>query len=265
MEHVRRWFSEYCQTFYSEDVEDQRTILLKEEHTHRVCANIIRIAAAEGLDQDRLMLAETIALLHDVGRFEQYRQYRTFRDAISVNHAALGAEIIREIDLLADLSPRERDLVNDSVEAHNLFAIPKKIRGEHRFFLQLIRDADKLDIWRVFTEFFEQPEGERSSVAGLDFPDRPECSPEVLDKVAGKEIVRLSSARTLNDFKLVQLSWVYDLTFPESFRMVDERHAVHGIAESLPPTEEVRRAVEAVREYSEERRDMSPVRHGEDR
>lgn len=263
MEHVRRWFSEYCQTFYSEDVEDQRNILLKEEHTHRVCANIIRIAAAEGLDREGLMLAETIALLHDVGRFEQYRQYRTFRDSVSVNHAALGAEIIREIDLLADLSPRERDLVNDSVETHNLFAIPKKIQGEHRFFLQLIRDADKLDIWRVFTEFFEQPEGERSSVAGLDFPDRPECSQEVLDKVANGEIVRLSSARTLNDFKLVQLSWVYDLTFPESFRMVDERNAIHGIAKSLPLADGVRRAVDAVRGYSEERRDMAPVRHVE--
>lgn len=263
MEKIRRWFSEYCQTFYSEDVEDQRAILLKEEHTHRVCANIIRVAAAQGLDREGLMLAETIALLHDVGRFEQYRQYRTFRDAISVNHAALGAEIIREIDLLADLSPRERDLVNDSVETHNLFAIPKKIKGEHRFFLQLIRDADKLDIWRVFSEFFEQPEGERSSVAGLDFPDRPECSPEVLDRVANGEIVRLSLARTLNDFKLVQLSWVHDLTFPESFRIADERNAIHGIAKSLPDTEGVRRAVQAVLRHVEEMRDMMSPRRVE--
>ncbi len=260
---VRGWFAGYCQSFYSENVEDQRNILLKEKHTHLVCANIIRIAAAEGLNQDDLLLAETIALLHDVGRFEQYRQYRTFRDSISVNHAALGAEIIREIDLLADLSPRERDLVNDSVESHNIFAVPKKIQGEHRYFLQLVRDADKLDIWRVFTEYYEQPESERSSVAGLGFPDRSECSPEVLDTVANGEIARLSSARTLNDFKLVQLSWVYDLTFPESFRMVAERDAVHGIAQTLPATEGVRRTVEAVKGYVEERRLAPPVRHGE--
>jgi putative nucleotidyltransferase with HDIG domain len=263
LEYVRGWFAAYCQTFYTEDVEDQRNILLKEKHTHLVCANIIRIAAAEGLNQEGLLLAETIALLHDVGRFEQYRQYRTFRDSISVDHAALGAEIIREIDLLSDLSPRERDLVNDSVESHNIFTIPKKIMGEHRYFLQLVRDADKLDIWRVFTEFYEQPEAERSTVAGLGFPDRPECSPEVVDKVANGEIARLSAARTLNDFKLVQLSWVYDLTFPESFRMVAERDAIHGIAQSLPDTEGVRRAVEAVRGFVEERRLAPPVRHGE--
>jgi putative nucleotidyltransferase with HDIG domain len=264
LEYVRRWFAGFCQSFYVEDVADQRNILLKEKHTHLVSANIIRIAAAQGLEQENLLLAETIALLHDVGRFEQYRQYRTFRDSISVNHAALGAEIIREIDLLADLSPRERDLVNDSVESHNVFTIPKKISGEHRFFLELLRDADKLDIWRVFTEFYEQPETERSSVAGLGFPDRPGCSPDVLDKVANGEIVRLSSAQTLNDFKLVQLSWVYDLTFPESFRMVAERDAVHGLAQALPDSEGVRRAVEAVRGFVDERMTAPPVGHGED-
>jgi putative nucleotidyltransferase with HDIG domain len=262
LEHIRRWFSDYCQSFYSEDVVDQRNILLKDRHTHLVCANIIRIAATESLERERLLLAETIALLHDVGRFEQYRQFRTFRDSISVNHAALGAKIIREIDLLADLSPRERDLVHDAVESHNIFTIPKKITGEHRFFLQLVRDADKLDIWRVFTEFYQQAEAERSSAAGLGFPDRPECSAEIVDKVANGEIVLLSSARTLNDFKLIQLSWVYDLTFAESFRMVAERDAVHGIAGTLPDCEGVRRAVEAVRRFVEER-GKAPVRNGE--
>lgn len=258
LEHIRGWFSEYCRTFYSDDVDDRRNILLKEEHTHRVCANIIRIAASEGLERERLMLAETIALLHDVGRFEQYRQYRTFRDSDSVNHAALGAEILRDSDLLVELSSCERDLVNDSVEAHNLFTIPEEIGDDHRLFLSLIRDADKLDIWRVFTAFFQQPERERSSVAGLGFPDRPDCSREVLDEVANGTMVRLSLARTMNDFKLVQLSWVYDLSFPESFTMVAESNAVQGIAETLPDTEGVRCATAAVLRFVEERRVGSP-------
>lgn len=259
LDRIRGWFAEYCQYFYSVDMEEQRNVLLKEEHTHRVCANIIRIAAAEGLGSEDLKLAETIALLHDVGRFEQYRQFRTFRDAVSVNHAALGAEIIRDVDLLAGLSPRERDLVNDSVEAHNVFKIPKTIQGEHRFFLQLIRDADKLDIWRVFSEYYGQPEGERSSAAGLGFPDLPECSPEVLEKLTGRETVRLSYAKTLNDFKLVQLSWIFDLVFPESFHIVAEREIVDGIACWLPETEGARIAVETVRYFVDERRSLYPV------
>lgn len=249
LKHLRSWFAEYCRSFYSSDEADQRNIILKEEHTHEVCANIIRIAAGEGLSGDRLLLAEVIALLHDVGRFEQYRQYRTFRDSISVDHAALGAEIIRETDLLADLSPHERDVVNHAVESHNVFSVPKKFQGDHRLFLQLVRDADKLDIWRVFMDYYTQPEGSRSTVVGLGFPDRPECSPSVVEKVINGEMVRLSSVRSLNDFKLLQLSWAFELSFPESFRMAQERGYLSGIAASLPDSEGVRQAVETVRQF----------------
>jgi len=36
----RKWFSDYCRSFYSSDIEDQKNIALKEEHTSRVCENI---------------------------------------------------------------------------------------------------------------------------------------------------------------------------------------------------------------------------------
>jgi putative nucleotidyltransferase with HDIG domain len=250
---IRSWFTDYCSSFYSNKEEDQRHFLLKEEHTHNVCANIVRIAADEGLDDERLLLAEVVALLHDVGRFEQYHQFRTFRDSISVDHAALGAEIIREIDLLADLYPHERDVVNHAVENHNAFRIPRKFEGDNHYYLQLLRDADKLDIWRVFCENYEQPLEKRSAVVELDFPDLPFCSPEVLSKVAGKELVHLSYARTLSDFKLVQLSWVYDLTFTESFRIVSERDLVREIAATLPDEEGIQEAIEAVLNFVAER------------
>jgi hypothetical protein len=250
---IRSWFTEYCSSFYSEEVEDQRHFLLKEEHTHNVCANIIRIATDEGLDDDRLLLAEAVALLHDVGRFEQYHQFRTFRDSISVDHAALGAEIIREIDLLADLFPHERDVVNHAVETHNAFHIPKKFQGDTHYYLQLLRDADKLDIWRVFCENYEQPVEKRSAVVELDFPDLPQCSPDVLNKVAHRELVHLSQALTLSDFKLLQLSWVYDLSFTESFRIVAERDFLREIAATLPDVAGVQTAVDAVLSYVDER------------
>ena len=250
---IRAWFAEYCSTFYSDNEDDQRHFILKEEHTHNVCANIIRVAVDEGLDDDRLLLAEATAILHDVGRFEQYHQFRTFRDSVSVDHAALGAEIIREIDLLADLFPHERDVVNHAVESHNVFLIPKHIQGDQLFFLKLLRDADKLDIWRVFIENYELPVEKRSEVVVLGFPNLPECSPDVLEKVARREPVPLSSALTLSDFKLLQLAWVYDLTFAESFRIIVERDIVKRIAATLPDGDGVQGAVETILNFVDER------------
>ena len=43
-------------------------------------------------------------------------------------------------------------------------------------FLQLIRDADKLDIWRIFSEYYESSKHDRASAAGLGLPDLPEYS-----------------------------------------------------------------------------------------
>jgi len=250
---IRAWFMEYCSSFYSDNEEDQRHFLIKEKHTHEVCANIIRVATDEGLEDDRLLLAEAMAILHDVGRFEQYHQFRTFRDSLSVDHAALGAEIIREIDLLADLSPHERDVINHAVESHNVFLIPKDIQGDQLFFLKLLRDADKLDIWRVFIENYELPVEKRSEVVELGFPNQPHCSSDVLEKVARRELVPLSSARTLSDFKLLQLSWVYDLNFTESFRIFAERGIVRRIASTLPDGEGIQAAVDCILSFVDER------------
>jgi len=250
---IRAWFAEYCSAFHTDNETDQHHFILKEEHTHNVCANIIRVAAEEGLVAECLLLAEATAILHDVGRFEQYQQFRTFRDSVSVDHAALGAEIIREIDLLADLFPHERDLVNRAVENHNVFLIPESIVGEQLFFLKLLRDADKLDIWRVFIENYELPVEKRSEVVELGFPDQPCCSPEVLGNVVRKELVPLSAARTLSDFKLLQLAWVYDLSFSESFRIVAEKDIVRRLAATLPAGEGIQAAVDAVLNYVEEK------------
>ena len=90
----KKWFSDYCKSFYSSDIEDQKNIYLKEQHTFNVCKNIIEIAKGLSLSNDQIILAETVALFHDIGRFPQYAKYKTFRDSISVNHGLLGAQTL---------------------------------------------------------------------------------------------------------------------------------------------------------------------------
>jgi hypothetical protein len=246
---IREWFSEYCRSFDSEDVDISKNMALKEEHTYLVCSNILEIGRGESLDAEDILIAEAISLLHDVGRFEQYRQFKTFRDSASVNHAELGAQIIEDYEVLAPLFPRERSIIAHSVEYHNAFAIPKTLPEETQFFLKLIRDADKLDIWRVFVEYFRQPDEERASAVGLGLPDKPKCSPSVLEQISSGKMVRLSTVKTLNDFKLMQLSWVYDLNFGSSFRLVAKRGCIEELADTLPMDSRVEEAVRAVQDF----------------
>jgi hypothetical protein len=246
-------FSLYCRSFYSTSGEDQRNINLKEEHTRHVCENMVEIGRGLSLSQNQIMLAEVIGLFHDIGRFPQYAKYRTFRDSISVNHGLLGAETLAEKKMLQTLPDDEQEIIMQSVKFHNAFAVPKKEKDEIIFFIRLIRDADKLDIWRVFLEYYETPDESRASAVGLGLPDVPEYTEEVLENIFKEEIVSLSKIKTLNDFKLLQLSWVFDLNYQPTFRLLLERDYVNRILAHLPSTEGIQKASLVLKKFVQKR------------
>lgn len=243
LEQLTQWFGDYVHRFDDLDPEGVRTIRLKEEHTRRVVSAMAEIAAGEGLDSEATLIALAIALLHDVGRFPQYRRWRTFRDSESDNHARLSLEVIRQERLLLALTEEEQLLIEEAVRFHNLLHLPDTVASPTDRFIRLIRDADKLDIWRVFLEFYRLPPEERTTAVGLGFPDLPGVTDACLDAVASGSIVRLDQARVLNDFKLLQISWVYDLNFDTTRRLVREREYLPQLAATLPETLAVRVAV----------------------
>lgn len=233
----KNWFSDYVRSFYLPNEEDQKNILLKEEHTFNVCENIVEIARALALSDKEMMLAETIAIFHDIGRFPQYAKYKTFRDRNSVNHGYLGAQILIEEKILQNLHDTEQELIIKSVRFHNTFSIPKIEKEDIIFFIKLIKDADKLDIWRVFLEYYETPEKERASAVGLGLPDTTDYSEEVLSCIHRGQMASLTQLKTLNDFKLMHLSWVYDLHFRPSFQLLLERDYIGKFLYYLPQEE----------------------------
>lgn len=250
---LKDWFRSYTRTYFSENTEDQRNLSLKVEHTYQVCRNIVFIAESVPLAPEEVLIAESVGLFHDVGRFPQYARYKTFRDSISVNHGKLGAETLEAQQVLEALSAQEQGLILYCVRFHNAFSLPKVPDEQHRCFLRLIRDADKVDIWRVFSEYFEQPDGERASAAGLGLPDLPDCSEKILSCLLDGRSASLADIRTLNDFRLLQLSWVFDLNFRASFILLHEKGDLYKIGSALPQTGEILQAVSHVHAFIEAR------------
>ena len=249
LNNLKRWFTDYCKSFYSSDYEDQRNIALKEEHTRNVSGNIVQIAQGLSLDDARITLAEAIALYHDIGRFPQYQKFKTFKDSVSVNHGALGAKVLVENNVLHVLPKHEQDIIVRTVALHNAYSIPGGLGKDMLLFLKLVRDADKLDIWRVAIEYYGQPEAGRASAVGLGLPDVPWYSTEVLTALKNEQMVQISTLKTLNDFKLLQLAWIYDLNFASSLRILESRQYIDGIAAALPRTGEIGEALATLRGY----------------
>jgi putative nucleotidyltransferase with HDIG domain len=256
---LKNWFADYCIAFLTHIDEDRRNIAVKKDHTYHVCLNSLRIARSVKLNRQDMLLAEAIALFHDVGRFPQYQQYKTFDDDVSANHAALGAKVLLEKAVLRGLPEQDQNLILHAVTLHNVFVLPEVLDEKTRLFTNLIRDADKLDIWRVFIEYYGQDHGSRATAVALGLPDTADYSPAILASLQQGKMARKSDLKTLNDFKLLQLTWLYDLNFTSSIQMVLERGYIDNMAAVLPQNDEIRQALDRVRAYVSGKLEMSTV------
>ncbi|MBI5049474.1 MAG: HD domain-containing protein [Nitrospirae bacterium] len=261
LDFFKGWFSDYCKSFYSSNEADQRNISLKVDHTYNVCKNIKQIFAGS-LELEEILnsklIAETIALFHDIGRFPQYAKYKTFKDNVSVNHGLLGTKTLIQEKILLRLPEKEQNLIIQSIKFHNSFKLPCINDVTIIFFLQLIRDADKLDILRVFIEYYETSQDKRASAAGLGLPDTLEYSKDVLSCFHKGQIPSFTTLKTLCDFKLMKLSWIYDFNFNGSLRILLERDYINRIAAKLPKSEEISNAIQILLEYIHQRLNSVP-------
>ncbi|MBM9514913.1 HD domain-containing protein [Desulfogranum marinum] len=236
---IRTRFEQYVATFKEAEASHQANISLKREHSLRVCDNILLIGRALGLEDGELRLAEIIALLHDIGRFEQYAQYRTFMDSKSVNHAELGIHIIEKIEILAGMETDLKEMIIRPILYHNRAALPAKETQTCLFFSQLIRDADKLDIWNVTTNYYLQSHGKKNTVIELGLDNREDLSPAVINDLLHHRIVDIKNLNTLNDFKLLQVSWVFDLNFVPTVEETMKRGYLQKLRSVLPDSKKI--------------------------
>lgn len=231
------WFADYTGSFVFTLKEDQRNIDLKIAHTYRVRDAIRDIGKSLQLPHNDLLLAETMALFHDTGRFQQYHDYGTFKDAVSVNHAKLGVAVLMEFGALEVIPEDERQVILEAIYYHNAPVLPDDLSGDVRFFACLLRDADKVDILRVVTEYYEKKHEVQNKTVELDLKDKDAISDSIYDNFMKGTIIRAEDMVFLNDFKLLQLAWIHDMNFRRSFELIDSANYLEKIIETLPAGE----------------------------
>lgn len=133
------------------DASDER-IALKVEHTYEVAGLCDEIARGEGPPPADVDLAWLCGLLHDIGRFEQLRQWGTFSDADSRSHAALGIRVLKDEMGSFTRDPEWARIIERAVSLHSDFRLPSGLSARERLFCTITRDADKVDILRVFNQ-----------------------------------------------------------------------------------------------------------------
>lgn len=159
---AQRAFDGYVAAF---DMGDS-CIAMKYDHTMRVADLCEKIASARGMSAADVDIAWLCGLLHDIGRFEQLRIWGTFKDSVSCSHARLGLAVLdgdsafdRKALTGADgrmkLFSNNEDIVaivRSAVALHSDLSLPDDLDVRTRCFCEIVRDADKVDIVRVFGE-----------------------------------------------------------------------------------------------------------------
>ncbi len=252
VDEIKKWFFSYVQNFKHGNNELNRNSILKENHTIRVCNEILLIGKFLELNADELHLAEISALFHDIGRFEQYARYQTFVDEKSVNHALLGVEILEENKVLKIFDESIQNLILRLITYHNRAALPENETEKCLFHAKLLRDADKLDIWRVVTDYYRQKTGPRNMAIELDLPDTPGFSDQIYQALMSRQIIDFRHIKNLNDFKLLQVGWIFDVNFGVTLSAVKSRHYLDMIQESLPESEKIQNLFTAIKSYLSE-------------
>ncbi len=153
---------ENCEDFFSlyniTDGQVRDMCTNKIIHTRYVAQNCTALAQYMGLDEYDTALAWIIGELHDFARFGQIVNTKTFTDSDRFNHAKLGARILFVHGMIKDIIPnysevceQDRTVMYKAVYYHSDFALPDDLTDRERLFCNIIRDADKLDIFRNST------------------------------------------------------------------------------------------------------------------
>ena len=143
-------------------------------------------------------------------------------------------KVIETHGVLDGLDPSAADLIVRLVKYHNRAALPAGEDPVCLFFLKLLRDADKIDIWRVVTEYYRNGENHRNRALELDLPDTGQVSQPVYASLINGRIVQMADLKTVQDFKLLQIGWIYDVNFTRTFQIIRENRYLDIIRDALP-------------------------------
>jgi putative nucleotidyltransferase with HDIG domain len=253
LKKMHNWMDDYMARFVTDDEEVMQGIRIKMNHTGYVTAIARELAQHLALNEHDVQLAEIMGLFHDVGRFRQYSIYKTFNDAQSEDHADLGLKVLaEEMPYMADLSAEDAELVRYAIKYHNKKEIPAEAAGRKLLFAKLLRDADKLDIYRVLLPYLD-PEKADDAPKFIRSDASQFISPDFIEAFKHGEQADYHQLRTHGDRKLVRLLWVYDVNFAWTLQKMVDRGYIQTVIDHLPEQEGVDIGVKRLWKYIEEK------------
>ena len=226
--NAKEMFKDYLKDY---DLEDG-SIQLKIRHTYEVVSKSEYIAKGLGLDEENIELAKVIALLHDIGRFEQLKLFHQF-DNTKFDHAKYGVEVLFDDNFIRKFVEDNKydEIIKKSIENHNKYKIDEGLSEIEILHSKIIRDADKIDNFRV---------KEKDSLKDM-FPkiyneetiNYEKISQNVYETFLSKKCIKLEDRKTIIDYWVCVIAFIFDLNFDISLKCVRDNNYIDKLIDRI--------------------------------
>lgn len=244
-------FEWYYKSFSELGPEHIKNFEIKHDHSYRVADLCKSLSAKLEWTDEEKDVAYICGLLHDIGRFQQLIDYGTFNDSQSVDHAAYSLEVLEKENFLDELTAEQSQMVLTAIKYHNKRQLPKDLNEEDRKYAKLLRDADKLDILKVITDYYTNPREVPNHTLTWEMPNGSAVSATVARQVKAQKQVAKEDVVNVLDIKAMQLSWVFDMNFKPSFQLLMEKRFLEKIYGTMPKSDTVIEIYRVIKVYAQ--------------
>lgn len=239
------------------DLEDKK-IDHKLRHTYQVVENMKWIADSLKLTEKEKELAKIIALLHDIGRFDQAKICKSFReDQVDYNHATFGIKILFEKGLIRSFIKEDQydTIIIKAIENHGKYLLDETdMTKEEVMYAKMIRDADKLDSFRMKIS-------EDINVMANITEEEIENSfitEEVYQEFMKEKTILSKKRKTAIDIWISYIAFVFGIYYPCSLEKIKKENYINQLVDRFSYTEkETKEKMEEIRkkaiDYLEEK------------
>ena len=215
-------FKEYLKDYNIED----GSINLKIIHTYEVVKVSEYIAKNLNLSDEDIELAKIIALLHDIGRFEQIKVFGEFNDKL-MEHALFSVKVLFEDNLIRKFIEDDSydNIIKVAIYNHNKYKIEDGLNERELLHSKIIRDADKLDNFRV--RQIDKIEDMFPKIYNKDTINYESISDKVYSDFLSHKCIKLEDRKTIIDYWVCVIAFVFDLNFDVSLKYVNDNNYIN--------------------------------------
>lgn len=240
IEYYKNYFKEYALKYINmcDKKEDRTLVEYKLAHTYRVRDNIVKIANSCNLSNHDKNIAELIGLFHDIGRFKQYVEYKSYNDNSTVNHAIYSANIIKDENVIKDnISDEDFDVIYKAIYYHNVYKVEKieeNLTPRQIYFLNMIRDADRLDIYYGMARLVPKMNEAERCIWYNERENVGDISDLIYEQILNNISPSMKECKSVTESQFARMSWIFeDMSFREALNIIVNEKYFENIYEDM--------------------------------